>query len=129
MTLARQGTVIKYSGFPYRQPWSILQHLGLGASRDGSTRSSFLLKANEDEAAEPKEAGREEERQGAMTERLSQMTEESIGQGSRNIKQAVNEGGFSEILKKQMEARIQDSTFKSQNPTAFAELNMPVGLT
>jgi len=76
----------------------------------------------------PKEVDGKEEEQGRMSQRLSQMTEESIEQGGRSMKKAIEEGGFSENLKKQLETRIQDSKFKSENPAAFAEINMPVCL-
>lgn len=56
------------------------------------------------------------------------MTEEAVEQGGRSAKKAIEEGGFSEELRRQLEARIQDSSFKSENPAAFAQLNMPVRL-
>jgi len=75
------------------------------------------------------EASGKEETQGRMSQRLFQMTEESIEQSGRGMTKAIEEGGFSEDLKKQLEARIQDSTFKAQNCAAFAGTNMPVRLT
>ena len=63
-----------------------------------------------------------------MSERLSQMTENSIEQGGRSANKTIHEAGFSDELKRRLEAKIQDSTFKSQNAAAFAEVNMPVCL-
>ena len=61
-----------------------------------------------------------------MSRRLAQMTDESIEQGGRSAKKAIEEGGFSEELKHRLEARIQESSFKNENPAAFAQVNMPV---
>jgi hypothetical protein len=61
-----------------------------------------------------------------MSRRLAQMIDESIQQGGRGAKKAIEEGGFSEELKRQLEARLLDSSFKSGNPAAFAQVNMPV---
>ena len=63
---------------------------------------------------------------GGMSRRLAQMTDESIEQGGRSAKKAIEEGGFSEELKRRLEERIQESSFKSDNPAAFAQVNMPV---
>ena len=61
-----------------------------------------------------------------MSRRLADMTDESIEQGGRSAQKAVGEAGFSEELKRQLEARIADSKFKGENPAAFAQANMPV---
>ena len=66
------------------------------------------------------------EEPGAMSRRLAEMTDEMIEQGGCSAQKAVGESGFSEELKRRLEARILDSQFKSENPTAFAQLNMPV---
>lgn len=66
------------------------------------------------------------EEAGGMTRRLAQMTDESLEQGGRSAQNAIKEGGFSEELKSRLEARILDGKFKSDNPAAFAQLNMPV---
>ena len=54
------------------------------------------------------------------------MTDETIEQGGRSAQKAIGESGFSEELKKRLEARILDSKFKHENPAAFVQLNMPV---
>ena len=54
------------------------------------------------------------------------MTEETISQGGRSAKRAVEDAGFSEELKMRLQARLEDSQFRSENPAAFATLNMPV---
>jgi len=83
-----------------------------------------------DEAEGENSGGSPNERQttGRMSERLAQMTEESIEQGGRGAEKAVEDSGFSEELKRRLEAKILDSKFKSDNPAAFAQANMPVCL-
>ena len=61
-----------------------------------------------------------------MSRRLAEMTDETIDQGGRSAQKTVEESGFSEELKRRLEARILDSKFRSDNPAAFAGLNMPV---
>ncbi|KAL6717627.1 hypothetical protein ACLMJK_005542 [Lecanora helva] len=60
-----------------------------------------------------------------MSRRLSQMSEEAIDQDGRGTTKAMKEAGFSEELRNRLEARIQESNFRSDNSAAFAELNMP----
>lgn len=71
----------------------------------------------------------EEKPQGAMSRRLEQMTEENIQTGSRSARKAVEEGGFefSETLKKELEDKIANATFRSDHASAFAQANMPSG--
>ena len=61
-----------------------------------------------------------------MSKRLAQMTDEMIEQDGRGTKKAVEEGGFSEELKKKLEARLQESSFRSENAAAFAQATLPV---
>lgn len=61
-----------------------------------------------------------------MSRRLGDMTEESLERGGRAAQKAIDEAGFSEELKKRLEARIQDTKFRSENPAAFAQMEMPV---
>lgn len=61
-----------------------------------------------------------------MSERLKQMTDEMIERDGRGAKRAIEEGGFSEELKKKLEARLQESSFRSENAAAFAQANLPV---
>lgn len=64
--------------------------------------------------------------EGRMSERLKQMTDEMIERDGRGTKRAIEEGGFSEELKKKLEARLQESSFRSENAAAFAQANLPV---
>ena len=65
---------------------------------------------------------------GAMSRRLSQMTDETIEQGGRSIYKTIDEGGFSDELKNRLEARINESAFESEHQAAFSQMNMPVCL-
>ena len=61
-----------------------------------------------------------------MSRRLKEMTEETIDVGGSSAAKNVEAAGFSEELKKQLESRIADSAFRSQNQRAFAEVEVPV---
>lgn len=98
-----------------------------GCFRANSTQSSPLPQDNV-ETTEYEEVDEKKKEGGRMSERLSQMTEEFTERGDREVKKAISEGGFSEELRKKLEARIQASTFRNENPAAFAEINMPVRL-
>ena len=74
----------------------------------------------------PDKANGDEEGHGGMSRRLAQMTDETIEQSGRNARKAFAEGGFSEELKKRLEERIQETSFKSDNSAAFAQVTMPV---
>lgn len=63
---------------------------------------------------------------GAMSRRLSEMTDDNIEQGGRAAQKAINEAGFSDDLKRRLEAKIADSNFRNENPAAFAQVDMPV---
>ena len=69
----------------------------------------------------------EQAQQGAMSRRLQEMTEQSLEEGGRSARKAVQEAGFSEELKSQLEARIKDDKSRKLDPTASAALSMPVG--
>lgn len=78
------------------------------------------------EADEQDEAKEQAEVTGAMSRRLAEMTEETLGSGGRTAQKAIDEVGFSEELKRKLEAKIQDSGFRSKNAAAFAQMDMPV---
>ncbi|KAL9013702.1 MAG: hypothetical protein Q9173_001619 [Seirophora scorigena] len=62
---------------------------------------------------------------GAMSRRLSEMTDETIERGGSSARKAMDEAGFSDELKRRLEAKIADSNFRSEHPAAFASLDMP----
>jgi len=61
-----------------------------------------------------------------MSRRLAEMTEEAMLSGGRSALRNMQEAGFSEELKKQLEQRIAETSFKSENAAAFSVANMPV---
>ncbi|KAL8829576.1 MAG: hypothetical protein Q9170_006105 [Blastenia crenularia] len=91
---------------------------------DGKRITAFHLSASlpQDERASHEDGNDA----GAMSRRLSEMTEENIEQGGRSARKAIDEAGFSEELKRRLEAKIADSNFRNDNPAAFAQLDMPL---
>ena len=63
---------------------------------------------------------------GAMSKRLAEMTNETLDSGGRTAQKALDQAGFSEELKRKLEARIQETGLRKENPAAFAQINMPV---
>ena len=70
----------------------------------------------------------EEEDRGAMSRRLEDMIDRTIEGSGRAAQMVVEETGFSKELKRTLESRIEDIKFRSENPAAFVQLNMPVWL-
>ena len=79
----------------------------------------------ETDDAERRAQPRQEEEQGAMSRRLSRMSEENVETGGRSAARAIEEAGFNEDLKKQLEEKIKAADFKNKNAAAFAQVNMP----
>lgn len=125
MTFARHHTPIICARCLRRRPGFYKHRLRYGGVLRYSAQSSTLPQQDEAETASTKADGKEKE-PGGMSKRLLQMAEESIEQGDRGMTKAIEEGGFSEELKRRLEIQIQDSSFKSGNPAAFAQIDMPV---
>ncbi|KAL2431603.1 hypothetical protein ABEF95_012251 [Exophiala dermatitidis] len=66
-----------------------------------------------------------EQEEGAMSRRLAEMAEETIDTGSRSDRRLIQEAGFSDDLKKQLEERIAQTEFAAQNQRAASVVNMP----
>jgi len=54
------------------------------------------------------------------------MAEETMDTGSRSDRKLMEDAGFSDELKKQLETRIAQTAFNAQNQQALSEVNMPV---
>jgi short subunit dehydrogenase-like uncharacterized protein len=65
---------------------------------------------------------------GAMSRRLASMAEETLDTGSKSDRRLIQEAGFSEDLKKQLEDRIAQTAFAAENQRAMAEITMPVSI-
>ncbi|CEJ54150.1 hypothetical protein PMG11_00472 [Penicillium brasilianum] len=68
----------------------------------------------------------EEKEEGAMARRLSQMTEDAMLEGGRSARRNLEQAGFSEDLKRQLEERVKAASFKSEYAAAHSILDMPV---
>ncbi|KAL4886763.1 hypothetical protein BJY04DRAFT_178312 [Aspergillus karnatakaensis] len=63
--------------------------------------------------------------EGAMSRRLSEMTEQAILEGGRSTRKNLFTVGFSEDLKKQLEERVAEAAFRSEHAAAHSVVNMP----
>jgi hypothetical protein len=61
-----------------------------------------------------------------MARRLSQMTEDAMLEGGRSARRNLEQAGFSEDLKRQLEERVKAASFKSEHAAAHSILDMPV---
>jgi hypothetical protein len=61
-----------------------------------------------------------------LSRRLSEMAEETMDTGSKSDRKLMQDAGFSSDLKKQLEERIAQTSFKAQNQQALSQANMPV---
>ena len=92
-----------------------------GSQAPSGTNAAVAAHAQDEEVATNVEKGH-----GAMSRRLEDLTEQSIQTGGRSAQKSVEEAGFSEELKRKIEAKLQESKFRSEHPAAFATLDMPV---
>lgn len=67
-----------------------------------------------------------QEEDGAMSRRLAQMTDDAMLEGGRSARRNMEQAGFSEELKKQLEERMAAASFKSEHAAAHSILDMPV---
>ena len=56
------------------------------------------------------------------------MADETMDTGSKSDRKLIQEAGFSDELKKQLEERIAQTSFNAQNQQALSHANMPVRL-
>lgn len=93
------------------------------AFRSAPPLASAQVAATKAERDDGREADKE---RGAMSRRLAEMTEEAVDIGGSSTAKNVEAAGFSEELKKKLEARIVEGAFRSQNQRSFAEAELPV---
>lgn len=67
----------------------------------------------------------EKDKQGAMSRRLEQMSEESLETGARRASKTIEEAGFDEGLKRRLQERIASTNFRNDHANAFAQAEMP----
>ncbi|TGO12121.1 hypothetical protein BTUL_0094g00330 [Botrytis tulipae] len=87
-------------------------------SEDQASIEAQILKQASKNDLEKKGAEKE---LGAMSRRLLEATEDALLEGGRAGRKAVEEAGFSEELKARLLERVEASTFKSENVSAFTE--------
>lgn len=61
-----------------------------------------------------------------MSRRLAEMAEETIDTGSKSDRRLMQDAGFSNDLKKQLEERIAQTAFAADNQRAASVVNLPV---
>ncbi|RMZ79524.1 hypothetical protein DV737_g3363, partial [Chaetothyriales sp. CBS 132003] len=71
------------------------------------------------------ETAGEEKEQGALSRRLVEMAEETIDTGSRGDRKLMQDMAFSDDLKKQLEERIAQASFKAENQQALSQTSAP----
>lgn len=86
------------------------------SEEDAASIESQILKASTDNV--------DEAEQGAMSRRLEQATEDALFEGGKAGRRAVEDAGFSEELKAKLLEKVEASKFRSENVSAFAELEM-----
>ncbi|CAL3963312.1 unnamed protein product, partial [Diplocarpon coronariae] len=93
------------------------------ADKEGNdVESSEVKSAFQATSIAPQSNGKR--KQGAMSRRLFEATEEALLEGGRAGRKAVEEVGFSEDLKNELLERVKAAKFRSENAEAFAEAGM-----
>jgi len=86
-------------------------------------------RASQDTAPQRKEPSTEgqkdADKDNAMARRLEQMNEEMLESGGRGALKTVEEAGFGEDLRKQLQDRIAGASFRSENAQALAQAQLP----
>ncbi|KAL4869122.1 hypothetical protein BDV12DRAFT_168298 [Aspergillus spectabilis] len=116
---AKQREILKLSKFLARYP-AIQSRRGFSAL---THRQDAASKTNE--ATKPAETQNQSQEDGAMTRRLSEMTEQAILEGGRSTRKNLAHAGFSEELKKELEERVAEAAFKNEHAAAHSIVNMP----
>lgn len=86
--------------------------------RDVSSKKD-IAKSGESSQDDPKE-------EGAFSRKLAELAEDAILEGGKSAQKNIQEAGFSEELRIQLEERVKAAAFKSENAAAFSVVNMPV---
>ncbi|PLB41894.1 DnaJ family domain-containing protein [Aspergillus candidus] len=91
-----------------------------------SRRQNEVPRANgNNDAHEATKSENGAEEQGAMARRLSEMAEQAVLEGGKSARQNIEQAGFSDELKKQLEERVAATAFKNEYPAAHSILDMP----
>ena len=129
MNVAKRANSYISTRYFYGQPPLSAQSCNNDFLRRSFAQSTDLPQETSGDDEDPQsasETGGQGQARGRMSERLVQMTDDMIERDSRSAKKAIEEGGFSDELKKKLEARLQEGTFRSENAAAFAQASLPV---
>ncbi|PYH36624.1 DnaJ family domain-containing protein [Aspergillus neoniger CBS 115656] len=77
------------------------------------------------ENTKSQDESKKEEEQGAMARRLSEMTEQAVLEGGRSAQRNMQQAGFSDELKQQLEERVAAAAFKNEYAAAHSIADMP----
>ncbi|OJI87107.1 hypothetical protein ASPTUDRAFT_116966 [Aspergillus tubingensis CBS 134.48] len=77
------------------------------------------------ENTKSQDESKKEEEQGAMARRLSEMTEQAVLEGGRSAQRNMQQAGFSDELKQQLEERVAAAAFKNEYAAAHSIVDMP----
>ncbi|EEP81717.1 predicted protein [Uncinocarpus reesii 1704] len=91
------------------------------STRAGSERQQ---KNNSKEDGLRNDESPKEEEEGAMTRRMKELSEDAM-LGGKSAMKNMQQAGFSDELKKQLEERIAATSFKNEHAQAFSVANMP----
>lgn len=89
-------------------------------------RQNAGSQANGSAEASDSQAHDKPEEESAMQRRLAEMTEQAMLEGGRSASKNMEDAGFSEDLKKQLQERLAATEFKNAYPAAHSIINMPV---
>ncbi|KAI9371519.1 hypothetical protein BJX61DRAFT_534719 [Aspergillus egyptiacus] len=118
----RPSTTINVNRYLTRYRYSSTQHIRRFSAHSSRQDAVSQAKEHKDEETETPAEPKEE---GAMSRRLSEMTEQAILEGGRSTRKNLSHAGFSEELKKELEERVAAAAFKSEYAAAHSIVNMP----
>jgi hypothetical protein len=90
-----------------------------------ASRAAINNESNDKDQDRRQDGPKPEKEQGAMSRRLEEMASDNLETGGRSARKAVEEAGFSEELKARLQEKIASAGFKSDNASAFAQVEMP----
>lgn len=106
-------------------PWNG-QRLSAAIPRSFSTVSPRRQNTDSQTKEGENEPSQNEEEQGALSRKLSAMTEDAMLEGGGSARRNMEQAGFSEDLKRQLEERIAGGSFKNDYAAAHSLVDMPV---
>ena len=100
-----------------------LRSLHISSHLPQKTHTARVLDAGQKETRPS--SGKVETEKGRFSERLEQMTEDTLEQTGPRASKTIEEAGFSKELRDRLEAKIEAAQFRHENPRAFSQVGMP----